>query len=79
MELKGGFKEDVVRRAGVHKESQNLIYLLGMLKLGPNIPKIFLKNTFLMQNKKIAAQMALQPLRSIPSSTSGQIRKWHQR
>ena len=62
----------------------NLVDILTMckeskLKLGPNIPKIFLKNTSLMQNEKIAAQLALQPLRSIPSSTSGQIRKWHQR
>jgi len=79
MELKGGFYEDGVQRVGVHEESLNLIHLLGRLKLGPNIPKIFLKNTFLMQNEKIAAQLALQPLRSIPSSTSGQIRKWHQR
>ena len=31
-----------------------------------------------MQNEKIAAQLALHPLRSIPSSSSGQIRKWHQ-
>ena len=46
---------DGVQRVGVQKESQNLIYLLGMLKLGHNSPKIFLENTFLMQNEKIAA------------------------
>ena len=46
MELKGGFKEDGVQSVGVHTESQNLIYLLGRLKLGPNIPKIFLKILF---------------------------------
>ena len=79
MKLKGGFQEDGAQKVGVHKESQNLFYLLGRLKLGTNIPKILLKNTFLMQNKKIAAQLAMPPLRSIPSSTSGQIRKWHQR
>ena len=62
MKLKDGFYEDGVQRVGAHKESQNLIYLLGRLKLGPKIPKIFLKNTFLMQNKKITAQLALHPL-----------------
>ena len=77
MELKGGFYEDGVQRVGVHEESLNLSHLLSRLKLGPNIPKIFLKNTSLMQNEKIAAQLALQPLRSMPSFCTGSCEECH--
>ena len=47
-----------------------LVYLLGRLKLGPNTPKIFIKNTNLMKNKeKMAAQLTSNPLRGITSFT----------
>ena len=72
------FLEDRVQGVGAHEESENLIIFVG-LKLGPNILKIVFENAILMHNKRMAAQLASHPLRSMPSFTSGQIRKWHQR
>ena len=54
---------------GLYKRSENLVHLLAGFKLGPNIPKIFSINTILMQNKKMAAKVALHP--SLLSDRSG--------
>ena len=51
METKGGFSEDGVQGKGVHEGLQNLVHLLGRLKLRPNNPKICFKNAILIQNE----------------------------